>query len=243
MKPCTNLNPNRIFTLAAAAGLMLASCKPAPPPPPALPTTAATNAVAAPAAQPKAAGEIAPSGPPVRHVSTVGCKARIDGTATGKTWSMEGSVISGYFEANAADLFKGQAGKLAAKAEIKIPVRSLKSGKTTMDERMQKDMNMDDFPMIGFVLEELVLSQGAAGGPVQGVAKGALAISGVTNKISLPVTFTRTGQDTFKADASADLKMTAFKIVPPKFSILGTEILETGDDVKVTLEWLLKAKP
>jgi hypothetical protein len=184
------------------------------------------------------------SGPAVRYVTYPGSgnKVKIDGTATSKTWLVEGGVISGFLEINPADLFSGQQGKIDAKVETKIPVRSLKSGNGIMDERLQKEMKMADFAMINYTLTELLVVSGAAGGPMQCESTGNLAVSGVTNKIIMPVTISKTADDTLKVVCVIDLKMSSFGIPPPIFEIFGLGVLKTGDDVRISIEWIVKKK-
>ncbi len=68
--------------------------------------------------------------------------------------------------------------------------------------------------------------------------QGELAVAGVTNKVQMPVTMTRVGKDQLKFTGSTSVKMTSFGIQPPK--LIG--ILSTGDDVKISFEWLAAKK-
>lgn len=174
---------------------------------------------------------------------------RIDGTATGKTWACIGKLIAGSFEVEAAwqsDLSLKSvtclgAGK-APKAEVSIPIRSLKSqaavGASIMDRRMQKEMKADQFPKIEYRLTEMVLKGEvpASGSPVQFDTKGRLAISGVTNEVTFPITMEREEGGALRFKGSYETKMTAFGITPPEFT-LGGFGLKTGDEVKLTWTW------
>jgi hypothetical protein len=177
-----------------------------------------------------------------------GSEMKIDGTATGKTWHCIGKLIAGAFEVEAAwqkdPSLKSVTclgpGKTPPKCEIKIPLRSLKSQAAvaagTMDNRMLKEMKAPQFPLIEYRLTEMTIKGDvpASGSPVTFDTKGKLAISGVTNEVSFPVTMERVGPDGLKFIGTYKTKMTAFGITPPKFNLLVTE-LETGDDV--TLTW------
>ena len=64
---------------------------------------------------------------------------------------------------------------------------------------------------------------------------GDLAVAGVTNQITLPVTLTRVDKTKLKATGSIPLKMSSFKIERP--GLLG--IARADDDVVVSFEWLM----
>ena len=68
--------------------------------------------------------------------------------------------------------------------------------------------------------------------------KGELVVAGVTNKLQMPVTMIRVGADKLKFTGSTSVKMTSFGIQPP--TRLG--VFSTGDDVKLTFEWLTAKK-
>ena len=68
--------------------------------------------------------------------------------------------------------------------------------------------------------------------------KGELSVAGVTNTIQMPVAMTRLDKDKLKFTGSTSVKMTSFGIQPP--TLIG--ILSTGDDVKISFEWLAAKK-
>jgi polyisoprenoid-binding protein YceI len=170
-----------------------------------------------------------------------GSKVKIDGTSTIHDWTVEGLIIGGTMELDSkfvADPTKAQPGKIPAKVDAMIPVRSLKSGKKPMDDIMHAAMKQPQFPRIEYRLTELMLKEApkAADGPYAFDSKGELTVSGVTNKVAFPVTMTRTGK-TMKTTGATSVKMTSFGIQPPAPKIaLG--LISTGDDVKLTFEWV-----
>jgi polyisoprenoid-binding protein YceI len=177
-----------------------------------------------------------------RFTSTpTGNKITIEGTSNIHDWTVEGQVISGFLEVNKDELLAGKAGKVNCSVTVKIPVRSLKSGKDKMDEVMQETMSMDKFPMIDYKLSELTVTNGAAGGPMECESKGDLVVSGATNKITMPVTITKDGDDKLKVSGKIALKMTTFNIKPPQ-PALAMGLIKTGDDVKLNIEWTVKEK-
>jgi polyisoprenoid-binding protein YceI len=180
----------------------------------------------------------------------VGSKVVIDGSSNVHDWTMEGTIIGGYLEvpegvvldSSQAAVAGATDGKINARAEVFIPVNSVKSTHYEgMNEAMQAAMKAQDFPRIMFHLTDMKLKQPhAAGTPLEFDTKGELATAGVTNQISLPVRIENMDQSKLKVSGSIPLKMTSFKIDPPrKFGVF-----ITVDDVKITFDWVIgKAVP
>ena len=178
-----------------------------------------------------------------------GSKVKIEGDSSFHEWSMNGSIITGSFEIDSAAKIDTaektiaglSGGKVNARAQAGIPIRSIKSGKTSMDSAMQDAMNQKTFPKIEYRLTELVLKDTphAAGTPFQFDSKGELSMNGTTNKISMPVTIDRVDSSKLKIDATIPLKMTSFGIKPPTLSILGLGAIKTDDNVKINVSWLV----
>jgi len=176
-----------------------------------------------------------------------GSTVKIDGTSTVHDWTVEGLMIGGAMELDSkftADPTKAAPGKIAAKVEAIIPVSSLHSTKKSkaMDDIMYGAMKKVQFPRIEYRLTELTLKETpkSADGPYVFDSTGQLTVSGVTNKVSFPVTMTRTGKS-MKTTGTTSVKMTSFGIQPPAPKIaLG--LISTGDDVKLTFEWATEAK-
>ena len=169
-----------------------------------------------------------------------GSKVKIEGTSTVHDWTVEGGIIAGALELDSkftADPTKAAPGKVSAKVEAMIPVRSVKSGKKSMDDIMHAAMKQPLFPKIEYRLTELTLKETpkSADGPYVFDSKGELSLAGVTNKVAFPVTMTRTDKS-IKTTGVTTVKMTSYGIQPPAPKIaLG--LITTGDDVKLTFEW------
>ncbi|MEN9575589.1 MAG: hypothetical protein RL514_3444 [Verrucomicrobiota bacterium] len=181
----------------------------------------------------------------VRFESLPGSKMRMDGTSTIHAWHAESQLIGGFLELDGALVEapdKVKAGKVAAKGETFIAVRSLKcsSGKA-MDAVMQEAMKEKENPRIAFKLVELTLKD-VKGTAVNFDAKGTLTVSGVTKEIAFPVTMQRrVDQSRITFAGATAVKMTDFKITPPApTSALG--LIKTGDEVKLTFEWAVAKK-
>jgi polyisoprenoid-binding protein YceI len=182
-----------------------------------------------------------------------GSKMRIEGTSSIHDWQVEGVVIGGTLEAGAGfPTEPGQAatpGKVEAKADAKIPVRSLKSVEAdgrpyndAMDKVMWEHLHEDTFPAITYHLSELVLKETAASKDAPYVldSTGDLAIAGVTNKVSFPVNVLPLGDGKLKVTGTIKVKMTDYKVDPPNPLHLG---IKTGDDVKLIFTWILAKTP
>jgi polyisoprenoid-binding protein YceI len=170
-----------------------------------------------------------------------GSKVKIDGTSTVHDWTVEGLIIAGSLELDSkftADPTKAQPGKLPAKVEATIPVRTIKSGKKSMDDIMHAAMKQPEHPQIRYHLTELKLKETpkSADGPFNFDSQGELTVAGVTNKVAFPVTMTRTGKIVKTAGATS-VKMTSFGIQPPAPK-MALGLITTGDEVKLNFEWV-----
>ena len=170
-----------------------------------------------------------------------GSKARLDGTSTIHDWTVESRLIAGYVEFESSfNPDQPAPGKVNARCVVSIPARQLKSDSTRMDTVMYEHIKQKDYPRIEYRLTEMTLKEApkAPDAPFMFDTKGELAVAGVTNKVQMPVAMTRVGKDKLKFTGSTSVKMTTFGIQPP--TLVG--ILSTGDDVKISFEWLAAKK-
>ena len=189
-----------------------------------------------------------------QFASQPGSKVRIEGTSSIHDWQIEGNVIGGTLEAgpnfptDPAQTI--QPGKVDAKVSAFITVRSLKSvekdGKPysdSMDGITYEKLLQTSYPRIVYRLSELVLKEvpKTAGAPYIFDSQGELAVAGVTNKISMPVNVTLMPDKKVKISGKTSVKMTDFKIQPPA-PTLGLGLIKTGDEVKVSFEWIIAQK-
>jgi polyisoprenoid-binding protein YceI len=177
-------------------------------------------------------------------------KARVVGTSTTAgisqhEWSVESPIIGGSMELDAAllkDPASAKPGKVDAKVQVTVPSRALKSNKAKlMDDVMYEALKATQHPRIEYRLTELTLKEPpkAADAPLVFDSKGELAVGGVTNQVSFPVTITRVNNEQLRVAGSVPLKMSSFKVVPrPPRIALG--MVKTGDDIKVSFDWLTK---
>jgi polyisoprenoid-binding protein YceI len=182
-----------------------------------------------------------------RFDASSGSKMRIEGTSTFHDWQAESTLIIGFLEVGSNfPTEPGQAvspGKVEATGEASVTVRSLKSvekdGKDysdTMNEKMRDMLKQTTSPKIVYRLSELVLKEAPKDNSAPYVfdSKGDLAIAGVTNKISMPISVTVMPGKKIKVSGTAPLKMTDFGIQPS--SII---FAKTADDVTIKFDWML----
>ena len=181
-------------------------------------------------------------------------KVRIEGTSNIHDWQVEGKLIGGYMEVGQNfPLEPGKAaepGKVEAKVEAFIPVRSLRSVEkdgspysTKMDDIMYEKLRVTEFDRVVFRLQEMTLKEAAKSkdAPYVFEAKGELVVGGATNQITMPVNITPLGDNQLKVVGSVGMKMTDFKIDPPAPAI-AAGLIKTGDPVTVKFEWLVVQK-
>ena len=169
----------------------------------------------------------------------------MDGTSTIHDWTVTSPLIGGYMEV--AEGFPEAAlnnpAALKPDVHVIIPVRSLKSYATRMDEVMQEHLKMDQFSKIEYrVIELKPKSPAGTTGKVEFEATGALTVSGVTKTNVMPVTIEHVDGDKLKVTGSTKLKMTDFNVEPPAPKILGMPIIKTGDEIAIKFEWVVAPK-
>ena len=180
--------------------------------------------------------------PMTKYEAKPGSKVTLDGTSSMHNWTVESAIIGGSMELG-FDPVNPKPGKVPAKVTATIPVRSLKSkGKLDpkrMEEVMQETMKMRVAPRIEYQLTELVLKEApkTPADPLQFDSKGQLSMAGVTNEISMPIAMERLEGNKLKTKGAITLKMTSFGMKPPAPKLL-LGMLSTGDDVKVSFEWV-----
>jgi polyisoprenoid-binding protein YceI len=139
----------------------------------------------------------------------------------------------------------------AQATNVYVQVRSLKSVEAdgrlysdSMDEIMYEHLKVEKFPAIRYRLTELTLKEApkSKDAPYVFDSKGELAIAGVTNTISMPVNILPLEGKKLKITGGVTLKMSDYKVGPvePKIAL---GIIKTGDEVKISFEWILRQRP
>jgi polyisoprenoid-binding protein YceI len=184
---------------------------------------------------------LATSAESVRYQGRPGSKLKLEGTSTVHDWTVESGIIGGYIEFESdVPLDPSLAStevKVTPKVQVTIPVSSLKSGKSLMDDIMHDDLKIKDNPTIKYVLKEMKAREHKTGEPFQFDTKGELTVAGVTKPIDMVVTLTPMEGNKLKATGSKELKMTDFGMKPPA-PTLGLGLIKTADEVTVSFEWM-----
>src|SRR6185369_617842 len=156
---------------------------------------------------------------PVLYSAAPGSSIRIEGTSTIHDWQVEGNLIGGNAELPFAFPLKGNSRLMSSNIDARvttfIPVRSLKSvepnGKPysdKMDEIMYEKLKAQGYNRIIFMLNSLTTSNTWVdnNGPIGCFAAGTLALAGVTNTISMPVSLTSLSDGRIQFSGSVRVK-------------------------------------
>jgi len=176
----------------------------------------------------------------VRYESVPGASScTVAGTSTLHDWEMKTTLISGSMEADADFPESALATPGAAKpvVRIRVPLRTLKSDKAAMDNKMQDHMEVTKNPNVEYrVLELKPKSPTGTKGAIQFDAVGTLSIYGKTLTNTMPVSIEKKDGKLTVA-GSTPIKMSDYGI--PKLTAFG---LTVGDDLSITFNWVSAPK-
>ena len=175
----------------------------------------------------------------VRYVGTLpgnGSLVKIDGTSSIHDWTVEGKMIGGSMEMDPAFDADFKTLKSTPKVLVKIPVRQLHdtTRQKGMDEVMYQAMSATNSPNIEYRLIELKPKDGG-----KFEATGSLSVAGVTKTNTMTFTFERMDNSNIKVSGSISMKMSDFNVRAPVLGVAGVSI-KTGDEVKLSLDWVVK---
>ena len=159
---------------------------------------------------------------------------RLQGTSNLHDWEMK--AVKGKSEAS----FTVNANNIItslSKLSFTLPVKNLKSKHAQMDKNTYKALSADKNPNISFVFSSATVTP-TGNNNYKLNCIGKLTIAGVTKQTELAATgkFNPTDK-TFTVSGSEKMKMTDYKVAPPK-AMLGT--ITTGNDI--TIVYNLKFK-
>lgn len=106
---------------------------------------------------------------------------------------------------------------------FKVPVKSLKSGKSRMDKNTYEALKAEDHSTIKFSSTSIKECDG------QLYAMGSLTIAGTTKSVKIPIELTKTN-DKITLNTSYEINMLDYKVEPPT-AMFGT--IKTGEKVVV----------
>jgi len=174
-----------------------------------------------------------------------GGKITIDGTSTIHDWTVETRIIGGSMEIASdfpVDTSVDKVPELTEMPKVKaiIPVTTLKSGKSAMDDIMYDAMNSRTHRLISYELTKMAPAQTPrkSGDPLTYNTEGKLTVNGVTKEVQFPVSIKAKDDRILEITGKTTVKMTDFSITPPAPKIaLG--LINTGDEVIIGLQWLV----
>ncbi len=154
---------------------------------------------------------------------------KVYGTSNVHDWIMTSTGIEsqGVFKFNSKDELISLSG-----FSFTVQAKSLKSGKSSMDERTYKSILANEFPKIVYQLKTAVVSP-LAPNKFQLQTTGNLTIAGNTQLISMNVVATINADQSMTCTGSEKLKLTDFKINPPSF-MLGA--MKVGNDLTIKFD-------
>lgn len=149
---------------------------------------------------------------------------KVSGTSTIHDWDM---VAKDGITGSANMLM--ESGKLTkiTSLTLSFPVKSLKSGKSSMDDNAYKALLEPKNPNIKYEMTELT---GITGNTIK--TKGKLTIAGDTQIVPLTVTYSVSGS-TVTFTGTHPIKFTQFKVSPPS-AVFNT--IKTGDDLTLAFK-------
>ncbi len=156
-------------------------------------------------------------------------KFTVEGTSTIHDWEMVSELAEG------TTIMKLHDGKLKSiqSLVIKLPVKTLKSGKSGMDKNAYEALNAGKHPSINFELikvtsisDELI------------TVRGKLSIAGMSKEFEIRAEYGVNGNG-IKFSGEFPIKFSEFNIDPPT-AVFGT--IKTGNDLKVKFETTFKTK-
>lgn len=144
----------------------------------------------------------------------------VDGTSTVHDWTIDVENVNGRL------FLKGE---VVDSLRFTVPVNSMKSGKSGMDDKVFEALKSKSHPTITIFAKNVTFTEG------YGSASAEVTIAGV--KRTVPVSVVRTTQgNVVSYTGKVDLKMTDFRVTPPT-AMFGA--IKAGD--AITLRFDLKS--
>ena len=158
---------------------------------------------------------------------------KIEGTSSVHEWESTTDQINGdmVIENDAKN------GKQIQSLVVKVPVKSIKSGKGLMDTKTYDAFDSNKNPLIIFQLTD-VSSFKLTGKDADAMVNGNLTMAGVAKKVSIKATGKLLADGSFQFKGSVPLKMSDFKMKTPT-AMMG--MLKTGDAVTIKFDVTFKS--
>ncbi len=150
-------------------------------------------------------------------------KLSIDGTSTVHDWTIEAEQFDGKADVK----IENNALQTINSLSFNIPVKSLKSGKSAMDDNTYEALKAEDHPVIKYQFRSMDNVE-VSGNITTMDTKGLLTIGGVSKIVNMKVKADASNGIAFNGDIT--FKMSVFEIDPPT-AVFGT--IKTGDQITI----------
>jgi len=147
----------------------------------------------------------------------------IDGTSTVHDWTIEAEEFDGTADVK----IENNALQAINSLSFNVQVKSLKSGKSAMDDNTYEALKEDDHPIITYKFKSMDNVK-VEGNTTTMDTKGILTIGGVSKIVNMKVKADTKNGIAFNGDIT--FKMSVFEIDPPT-AVFGT--IKTGDEVTI----------
>lgn len=157
-----------------------------------------------------------------------GTDIKVEGSSSLHDWEMTSSGASG----EARIKLNNQQIESIDKLSVSIPVRSLKSGKESMDKNAYEALEAGKHPAIHFTLKEVrqITDETIT-------ASGTLTIAGITKPVILEAKY-RVSGSSVKLEGDTMIRFTEFDLDPPS-AMFGA--IKAGDEVLVSFQTAFSA--
>jgi len=153
----------------------------------------------------------------------------VAGTSSIHDWEMVSQGATGTARIETA----GSSIKAIPSLKLELSAKTLKSGKSSMDDNAYKALNADRHPNIQFELTGVESIKGQ-----EILAKGRLTISGTTKVVILKANYSVSG-NAVTFSGSHPISFSEFDLKPPT-AVFGT--IKTGDQLNIQFETTFKTK-
>jgi len=158
---------------------------------------------------------------------------KIEGTSSVHEWESTSDQVFG----DMILVSDAKNGKQIQSLVVKIPVKSIKSGKGIMDSKTYDAFDNDKNPLITFQLTDVAPLK-FSGKDGEAMVSGNLNMAGFTKKINIKSSGKTLSDGSFQFKGSVPLKMSDFKMKPPT-AMMG--VLKTGDAVTIKFDVTFKS--
>lgn len=157
-----------------------------------------------------------------QSVNTEKSQLSIFGTSSLHDWEIEAENFTGN-----SDITLKDDNLVINKLSFNVPVKSLKSGKSAMDDNTYKALKAKDHPTISYKLEKVISAKPSSDG-FDLRTSGLLTIAGTTKTIEMPVKANTVNGIQFTGETT--FNMSDYGVDPPT-ALFGT--IKTGDKVTI----------